>query len=352
MGGAERMSINTGEELLKRGIDVYYILQQPIFQIPHNIPQERITVLRNKTNESTTDKLRALFWGVFRASRRIKPDVVLAFSRFSSFLACFTFNKNIIGRFDMNPYTLSKKQHLWANFVLNLPYVKKVVVPSTGMLEALRKEKPRFFKKFEIIPNSIKQKEVIEKSQTGSTDIYNFPYISAMGRLSPQKNFELLIEGYAKSKIRNKMNLVIIGDGRSSKKLHELVKLYSLEEKVIFTGRLVNPYPVIAGSVFFINTSSRESFCNVILEALALKKPVIATDCEYGPADMVSDEHNGYLIENNNLDQLILSLNKMDNISEIKLNEFSKMAEETANRFSINKIGEKWMGLIARVHRN
>lgn len=348
MGGAERMSINTGEELLKKGVDVYYIIQQPIFEIPHNIPNERIIVLRKKENETTLDKLWALFWGIFRESKKIKPDVVIAFSRFSSLLACFTFNKNIIGRFDMNPYTLYKKQHFWANFVLRFPYVRKVVVPSTGMLKALQNAKPKYAKKFVIIPNSIKQDEILIQKDNYKNP-YDFPYISAMGRLSQQKNFQLLIKAFSRSEINKKMKLVIIGDGRLKDELKELAINLNMESKIVFTGRLKNPYPVVANSNFFVNTSSRESFCNVILEALTLKKPVVATDCDYGPSDMVDDGKNGFLIESDNLDQLIERLNQMNEISQLKYDQFSQNAAETAARFSIKMIGIKWLNLINQV---
>ena len=348
-GGAERMSINTGEELLKRGFDVHYIVQRPIFEIPNTIPKERITILRKKNDQSVFYKIRSLFFGVYNVSRRINPDLVIAFSRFSSFLACFTFNTNIIARFDMNPYTLNRKQRIWANYVLNFPGVKKVVVPSTGMLKALKEKKPKYSNKFIVIPNSIRSITVNKRAEEPVSEKFKFTnYISAMGRLSAQKNFELLIKGFSKSRISDKFKLVIVGDGNLKDKLIDFATKNSVENKIIFTGQLENPFPVIDRSSFFVNTSTRESFCNVILEALTLSKPVIATDCDYGPSDMIDNGENGFLIESNNLDQLVDKLNSLGE-DNLLIDKMSANAKKSSLRFQIDYIGNEWENLIKNI---
>ena len=64
------MGINTGEELLKRGYDVHYIVQRPIFEIPNSIPYERIKVLRKKDNQSLLYKINSLFFGPFELLKK------------------------------------------------------------------------------------------------------------------------------------------------------------------------------------------------------------------------------------------------------------------------------------------
>lgn len=345
-GGAERMSINTGEELLKRGYDVYFVVQRPIFEIPHQIPEDRIKVLLKKNNPSQYEKVTALFFGIFKINRMLKPDVIIAFSRFSSLLSCFSFNKNIIARFDMDPYSLSKKQHRWANYVLRSSNIKSVIVPSSGMLKALKNKKPEFTGKFQTLPNSIKMGEVETKANDEIEVSYDFPYISAMGRMSLQKNFQLLIRAFAQSEIHNIYRLVLVGDGKLRNELEKLVSSLGMSSKIIFTGQLTNPYPVISKSNFFVNTSLKESFCNVILEALALGRPVIATNCEHGPADMIDNGTNGFLIENNNLSELTSKLNQLGSDKLLQKN-FSKNAKASARKFDINKIGDSWQNLIS-----
>lgn len=340
VGGAERMSINIGEELSRRGHDVNYIVQRPIFEISNSIPEDKIHVLRKKDNQNLTYKVSALFFGVYRESAKIKPDVVIAFSRVSSFLACFTFNKKIIARFDIDPYILSKKQRIWANFVLNFPNVEKVVLQSQGLLQKYERTRKKHMKKFVVIPNPIKTNDVIQNSKKEGV-IIEKPYITAMGRLSHQKNFQLLIEAYSSSEIIQKYKLVIIGDGILKNKLKNLVKAKDLSENIIFTGQIENPYPIISNALFFVNTSFREGFCNVVLEALTLSKPVIATDCDYGPADMVNDGENGFLIPDQNEEELISKLNLLGERPDL-IEKFSLNAKKSVEKFNIENIGDQW----------
>ena len=344
MGGAERMSINTGEELLRRGYDIYFILQRPIFEIPHSIPEERITVLRKKDKSHFFYKIFALFWGVFREARKIKPDIIIGFSRFSSFLANFTFHSRIIARLDAYPYRMNIKQRIWADMIIFSPFIKKIILPSSDMLRALEEVKPQGKKKYELIPNSITVSSILNKAAKSDSP-YDFEYISAMGRFSPQKNFELLIMAFSKSSLNRRFKLVIIGDGPNRSGLEKLVEENHLKGKVVFTGKLENPFPVIKNSKFFVNPSKFESFGNVILEALLLGVPVIATNCNYGPADMVKTNYNGALISDNNYDELLVKLNEWGE-DKLLLKKFSQNAYTSALNFDLEKVGNKWQHLL------
>ena len=109
-----------------------------------------------------------------------------------------------------------------------------------------------------------------------------------------------------------------------------------------------NPFPIIDSSRFFVNTSTRESFCNVILEALTLSKPVIATDCDYGPSDMINNGENGFLIESNNLDQLVDKLNSLGE-DNLLIDKMSANAKKSSLRFQIDYIGNEWENLIKNI---
>jgi len=343
VGGAERMSINTGQELAARGHDVHYIVQRPIFEIPNTINKDKIHVLRKKNNSGLGYKFLALFYGIGKAIRKIDPDVVIAFSRFSSFLANFSLHPKIIARFDAYPYRLTKKQHVWADMVIKSPFTKKIVIPSSDMINELLKIRPAGKHKFKLISNSI-DTSLVDKPISRKYE-HKRKYITAMGRLSWQKNFELLIEAYRNSDVRMHYDLIIIGGGPNEEQLKNLVSQYDLNDKITFTGRMENPFPVISGSEFFVNPSKFESFGNVMLEALLLGKPVIATNCNYGPADIVIDDYNGTLIESDNVNQLVEVLNKWTASPEI-IEGYRKNTIKSATKFDINKIGDQWEQLI------
>ena len=343
-GGAERMSVNTGLELARRGHEVYYLIQKPIFEIPNNIPRDRIIVLRAGNEKGPFQKLKTLFVGGYFEVKKIKPDVIIAFSRFSSFLACFSFHERIVGRFDMNPFTLSRKQRIWANVVINNPFVRKIVVPSTGMLHALTERKPSKANKFLVIANSI-DKAVVKVKAEDPFEGFDFPFVCAMGRIAHQKNFSLLVRSFHKSKLRRMVKLVIIGDGILRSKLEAEIINLGLGDSVMITGKLENPFPIVKKALFMVNTSDRESFCNVILEGLTLSLPVVATDCDYGPEDMVKNGINGFLTKPGDETELIAALDKLAEDSEL-LNELRKNTEASVEKFEIGNVVDSWEKLI------
>ena len=87
-----------------------------------------------------------------------------------------------------------------------------------------------------------------------------------------------------------------------------------------------------------MNPSKFESFGNVILEALLLGKPVIATNCNYGPSDMIKTGYNGALISDDNMQELVEKLNEWGN-NEIVVKELSQNAYNSALKFDIKKCG-------------
>ncbi|CAF1721919.1 glycosyltransferase [Bacillus subtilis] len=102
-----------------------------------------------------------------------------------------------------------------------------------------------------------------------------------MGRLSPEKDQEKLIKAFSQliNKYENlKMKLYIIGDGILKETLNDLVETLGLEESVIFTGQMKNPFFLINKADCFVLSSNHEGQPMVLLETLVLNKPIIATD--------------------------------------------------------------------------
>ena len=254
IGGAEKMAINIGEALLKNGYDVNFAIQKPIFQIPHSIEKSRIHVLNKNLDSSKYFHHTNNIFRIAILGRKFKPDVVIGFTYFSSFLSCFTFCKNIIGTFDVNPYALGKKRHRIADFVCKWKGVKRIIGPSKGTVEEITEARPIFREKFMTIYNSVdfeRLNHLAGDSEQIEQLIYKKPYISAMGRLSEQKNFSLLISSYAKSEINKTLNLIIIGDGSLKDGLKEQITDLNLKDKVFLLGFKSNPYPYIKNSQFF-----------------------------------------------------------------------------------------------------
>ena len=353
-GGAERMAINIGEELRRNGFDIHYALQKPIFEIPNTIDPNKIHLLSKTTGgHKLLFHLRNVI-GVFALRMRLKPQFVIGFTYFSSFLSCFTLSPRVLGRFDINPYVPNKKNRKLrtriGTFVAKWPFVRKIIVPSYGLGNELKKMNPTFDKKIAVIHNSIdfQQIETLGRAENPLGKSIPKPYISAMGRLTHQKNYDLLLRAYARSTISQRMNLVIIGDGNLKAPLMATVHELSLKDKVNFAGFLSNPFPVIKDSEFFINSSDFESFCNVILEALCLMTPVIASDCPFGPSEIIVSGRNGLMFEPNNEGELTSILDRIDS-GEIDLSLLRGKGIDSVKRFELGKIGMEWVKLLENV---
>ncbi|MDC0390531.1 glycosyltransferase [Candidatus Thioglobus sp.] len=106
-----------------------------------------------------------------------------------------------------------------------------------------------------------------------------------VGKFKDQKRHDILIKSYAKSNIKEK--LVLVGQGPLEEKSRDLVKKLNIKDKVIFSGFQNNPYPYMKNAKFMVLSSEFEGLGMVILESLALNTPVISTDCNSGPREIL-----------------------------------------------------------------
>jgi len=121
-------------------------------------------------------------------------------------------------------------------------------------------------------------------------------YILAVGRLMPQKGFATLIRAFVQFQGRVPHDLVILGEGPLRGSLESLVVNYDLSDRVLLPGYLDNPFPVYRNADLFALSSQSEGFGNVLVEALALNTPVVATDCPGGPREILKYGRYGTLV--------------------------------------------------------
>ena len=133
--------------------------------------------------------------------------------------------------------------------------------------------------------------------QTEAPVEYPFPYIFAFGRLEAIKGFDMLIYAFSEMKGYDYIHLLIAGNGSQHDNLLALAKTTGVAERVHLIGRKT-PAEVVQLSQYAITIvipSFRESFGIVALEALAARRPVIATRA--GGLPEVMDERYGELVD-------------------------------------------------------
>jgi len=95
---------------------------------------------------------------------------------------------------------------------------------------------------------------------------------------------------------QRKARLLIIGEGNERAGLEQLACDLNLGQDVAFPGYLHNPYPQLSRAAVFVLSSAYEGLPNALLEALALRIPVVSTDCESGPREILAGGRYGRLV--------------------------------------------------------
>lgn len=127
-----------------------------------------------------------------------------------------------------------------------------------------------------------------------------FPFlISALGRITRNKGFDFLIRSFSRFLALSgaeDAGLVIIGEGSDMQEFRKLSEKLGISEKVLFTGFLQNPHPMLSASDLFAMTSTNEGLSNALLEAMYLGCVPLSTYAG-GVREVITDTSNGFLFD-------------------------------------------------------
>lgn len=169
--------------------------------------------------------------------------------------------------------------------------------------------------------------------------------VLAIGRYSPEKNFEALIEIWRKiSPQYPDWVLSIRGDGITEGLSHLVqgVKNIQLEPSTISVDL------EYISSEIFVMTSKTEGFPLVLVEAQLYGLPIVAYSCPCGPRAIVHNGIDGYLIEENDEQEFISKLTLLMRNKELR-EKMSHRARESARRYDLELIMQQWEGLFKRI---
>lgn len=160
----------------------------------------------------------------------------------------------------------------------------------------------------------------------------NHPVILGVGRLSRAKDFPTLLRAFAELRTKRKCRLVILGEGKERHRLEQLATELGIREDMDLPGYAANPFAYMRRASLFVLSSAWEGSPNVLIQALALGLPVVATDCRSGPRHILSDGRYGPLTAVGDAQALSYEmLNVLDNPPS---QQFQKTAAE---RFRADK---------------
>ena len=171
--------------------------------------------------------------------------------------------------------------------------------------------------------------------------------VLAMGRLTYQKGFDLLIDAWALvCKINLDWTLRIVGSGEDEEHLKQQAKNLGIYDRINFVPSTKSVELHYTTSSFYCLSSRFEGLPMVLLEAQAFGLPIVAFDCDTGPSEIINHNFNGYLCKVNEPESLALGLIKMINSNKDGFEEMSYRSKLNSENYTIDKIVEKWKDVV------
>lgn len=162
------------------------------------------------------------------------------------------------------------------------------------------------------------------------------PVIVSAGRFVRQKGFGHLLEAFAIVCEETEVRLLMVGDGDLRDELVGKAKALGIYGRMAMVGETEACAYVNHGDVF-VSSSLHEGMPNVILEAMALGTPVVATDCDYGPGEIIENGKNGLLVPVAEPAELASAILLLVRNEELRL-RMSTEAEKHLWRFSLDRM--------------
>lgn len=337
LGGGQRVAINLADALAKDN-DVSIVIFQDD-EIHYEVPGNLV-----RLDCPQASNLLVKVFNVFKRAKKLKAhieeaqyDHVYGFMETANFPTAMVFKDAAL-----SVHCNTRELSFFESILLRLTYprVKNVIAVSEDVASILRSDYG--LKNVSRIYNPIDVNTV--KAQVNEPYQHPKPYIVALGRFHEVKRYDLLINAYSKSKMKEDCDLIIVGDGELRGSLENQVNDLQLYEKVHFVGTQSNPFPYLAGAKFLTLSSRTEAFPMVLIEALALECPIVATDCPTGPREIVRHNENGLLVENENVDAFSEALDTLY-YNDVMRRKFKKNALDSIQHLSGEVIAAEWLAL-------
>jgi len=337
LGGGQRVAINLANALAKnnqvtlvifKNDDIHY--KTPGKLVDLNCPEKAGLIGKAINVFKRANKLRKLI-------KQEQFDCVYSFMETANFPTAMVF-KNAALSVHCNP----KEYSFFESLLVKMTYsrVKNIIAVSEDVANILRADYS--LTNVSRIYNPVDVDDI--NAQVDKPYQHPKPYIVALGRFHEVKRYDLLIDAYAKSKMSVDCDLIIVGDGELRSELETQVKTLELKDKVHFAGTQSNPFPYLAGAKFLALSSRTEAFPMVLIEALAIQCPIVATDCPTGPREIVHHGENGLLVENENSQAFSEALDKLFYDAAL-LKTFRNNAIPSIQHLTGEVIAKEWLAL-------
>ena len=242
------------------------------------------------------------------------------------------FKTKLILRISGKPELNMLRTFLWR---ISNKNISLVFCPTIETMKLLKKKNIFDKKKIKFIPDPILFEEEIKKlkSEKIKFRLKKNSFFLCIGRLTRQKNHQLILNFYRNYKIKEK--LLIIGEGELKNYLIKLIKKFNLKKKIIILDYQKNIYHYINDAKAIIIPSLWEDPGFVMIESAFSKKPIICSDCPSGPKEFVGKNEGGFLFKSNSLTSLKNSFENFLYSNKADLNKKIQFAKNKSKIYTI-----------------
>ena len=324
-GGAQRVMVNLMNSFIKQGIKVDLILNKVEGPYLAQVPSE-VSII-----DLQAPQLLKGLPKLVQYLRQESPGALLSFLHYTNEIALWAKRlANVPTRVvvsERNTLSVRAKNQTsserWSPILARLfyPWADGIVANSQGVAKDLAQVTHLPLERIQIIYNPTVSPHLLEKSQ----ELPNHPWfkkgeppvIMGVGRLDPQKDFPTLIKAFAQVRNIKSCRLMILGEGREKDQLNELIVKLGREKDIVILDFVQNPYAYMAKAAVFVLSSIEEGLPNALIEALAIGTPVISTNCQSGPDEILDNGKYGTLVsvgDSQKMAEAILSVLSGNNI--------------------------------------
>jgi glycosyltransferase involved in cell wall biosynthesis len=347
-GGVERVMLNLAAGFAQRGFKVDLVAADARGHLRKNVP-ERVRVF-----DLTSSRVLTSLPGLVKYLRRRRPATLIAAMDHSSVMALWarklagvqtriiaTVHANVSGVLNHSSRLRVRLLPLFMRYFY--PWADEIVAVSNGVANdlAVRAHLPR--DRVKVIYNPTLNGRFFEKAEEPVRHSWfspdQPPVILGVGRLVIEKGFDVLIQAFARVRQQRPAKLMILGEGDQRPVLEALSRELGVDEDVCLAGYQENPYAYMARANVFVLSSRYEGFCLALVEALALGLPIVSTDCESGPREVLRDGQYGALVPVGSVESLAAAtLSNLDRGKQSAPRDWLKNFEESTALDSYQKL--------------
>lgn len=339
-GGAERVMSILANEFCKRGHDVSFIVTDDAKIIAYKLDEKVVIKYADTITLRSISGLLSCSKSIDSCVKELKPDVVITF--FQSVIIPWLMTGNSI------PLIFSERNDPKNNNTGFMDRLMRVMVMHKAKGIVFQTKRVQNFFRCSIRKKSTVIMNPFDASKLPQRDTNKrVKEIVAVGRLTQQKNYNLLLEAFVKVYEKHPdYCLRIYGVGPLKDELiNNSIKL-KISDAVHFMGVSNDVLNAIKNSSCYVLSSNYEGIPNALLEALALGLPCVTTDYLPEAVDEFVDNYiNGVIVPRNNPQKMADAINEI-----IEDDEFAQLLGEKASEIvatiRVEKIAKEWMRFI------